>query len=202
MICKSMCCFNCQRLDLAHSCQIPCVVRTCPSSMGCRFHNWLASARFGACSIHHDTLQMARKLTLLRLADNLAAARGAFAGAVREPRDAAVDGGQALLACAALRLAALRFARAVLALCAAQRHLMLASAGHIFAAVIFASSTFSPEAAAGLVSAAFTCACHHDNGNRLRPTDKTDISMGQQHLGVASQEELIALLIEHCCCAL
>ena len=69
---------------------------------------------------------MAGKVTLLRLANNLAAAGGAFAGAVREPWDAAVHGGQALLAGCALRLAALRSARAILALCTAQRYIAFA----------------------------------------------------------------------------
>ena len=67
--------------------------------------------------MHHDMLQVGGEVTLLRLANDLAAAGGAFAGAVREPRDAAVDCGQALLAGRALRLAALCLARAVLALC-------------------------------------------------------------------------------------
>ena len=62
-------------------------------------------------------LQMAGEVTLLRLANDLAAAGGAFAGAVREARDAAVHSRQSFLAGCALRLAALRFARAVLALC-------------------------------------------------------------------------------------
>ena len=61
----------------------------------------------------------ARELTLLGLANNLAAAGCTLAGPVRKPGDAAVDGGQALLAGRALRPAALRSAGAVLALCTA-----------------------------------------------------------------------------------
>ena len=72
-------------------------------------------------------LQMAGKSTLLSLANDLAAAGSAFAGAVREARDAAVDGGQALLAGRALRLAALCFACAILALCTAQRYVSFAT---------------------------------------------------------------------------